>query len=499
MRVAIAGLHHETNTFSPVEADLDAFRRAGVLRGDEIVDRYAGSRATIAGFLAECDQGVDVVPLMHADLVPCGTITREAFETLLGELLDLLVERGQFDVVLLALHGAAVAAGHPDPDGELASRVRDTVGPDVTVGIALDLHGNVTERMIAAADVTVGYRENPHRDAAERGAECAALALACARGEVRPEQQLVRLPMVVPILGGWTAAGPMAEVMAAAREIARESSLLSYTVFHGFGYADVPEMGSSVLAVADGDRAAAGRAARALEAALWERREDLRGSALEPDAAVAEAGRRAARGAPVVILDVGDNVGGGAPGDSTVLAERARDQRIEGFVATFCDERAAARASAAGKGAELTLTLGATTPVSAGASLEVTARVSAITDGRFEDRNPTHGGFRYFDGGPTARLSSERGTEFVVSSRAVPSFSPEQLRAVGIEPRESQVIVAKGVVAPRAGYEPVAADFVLADTPGVTAAELAQLDYTQRSRPLWPFEPAAAPGCAYGR
>jgi microcystin degradation protein MlrC len=487
MRVAIAGIHTETNTFSPVPAD---FSGSATLRGEEIVDELATAHHAISGFLEACrDEPVEVVPLVYGNAWACGAMTAETFERLAAEIVDAVVAHGPFDVVLLAQHGAAVADGCPDADGELIARVRAAVGADVLLAAELDLHGNITDRVIDNLDVAVGYRENPHRDPRLRGAECAALALRTARGEVQPVHRLLRLPMVVPILGGWTETGAMRDVMADAERIAADYELLSFSVFHGFGYADVPHMGSSVLTVADAAPETAERAARDIAACLWRRREELRGEALSPADAIAEADWRADGNGPVVVMDVGDNIGGGSPADSTVLLAHAVERGVQGFVATVCDTRAVDQALAAGEGADVELDVGATTPVSAGPRLRLRGRVTRITDGHFADESISHGGFRSFDGGPTVRLTTEAGPELIITSTTVPTFTPEQLRAVGLEPRDQRVIVAKGVVAPRAGYAPVAAEFLLADTPGVTVADLTQLDHRQRPRPMWPFEP----------
>ncbi|MEN3284475.1 MAG: hypothetical protein V7607_5615 [Solirubrobacteraceae bacterium] len=489
MRVAIAGLHAETNTFSPVLADLDRFEETGIVRGDELVAAFADARHMISGFLAACrEDGAEVVPITYANPWACGTITHEAFERVAGEILRGLAEEGPFDVVLLAGHGASVSERYLDAEGELATRVRATIGADVVIGAGLDLHANLGTRLIDAVDVAVGYRENPHRDPAVRGAECATLALRAARGEIRPVQRLIHLPMVVPILGGWTGGGAMQAVMADAAEIAATHELLSHTVFHGFGYADVPQMGSSILAVGDGDSSRVERAARELAQALWRRRDELRGDALSPEAAVVEADRLAADDGPVVLLDVGDNIGGGSPGDSTVLLAEALERDVRGFVATLCDERAVEQALGAALGAEVEVSVGATTPVSVGPRVQVRGRLTRVTDGRFEDPNPTHGGFRFYDSGPTVRVSTEAGQDLVLTSQAIVPFSPEQLRSVGIEPQEQRVIVLKGVVAPRAGYEPLTSEFLLVNTPGVTCADLSELSYSRRPQPLWPID-----------
>lgn len=488
MRVALTGLHHETNTFSPVGADLETFVAAGVLRGQEIVDAHGDSQHTLAGFLEACRAAeAETVPLVYANSTPSGMISAEAFESIAGEIVDALRREDPFDVVLLAQHGAAVSAEHPDADGEILRRVRDAVGPDVVIGVAYDLHANVTARMIEPADVCVGYRENPHRDADVRARECAELALECARSRVRPSQCLVALPMVVPILGGWTDGPVMGAVMDAAAEIAQRTGLLSYSVFHGFGYADVQEMGSSVLAVAasaEVAEAAAGEIARV----LWGRRHELEGEALTAPMAVAAAAARGPADPVLVLLDVGDNIGGGSPGDSTVLLAESVAQELDGVVASVWAPEGVERAVAAGIGAEVEVAVGQRTPVSAGPQVTLRAQVTALTDGRFEDPNPTHAGARHYDGGPTARLSTTAGQEIIMTSRPMPSWSPEELRAVGLDPARQRAIIAKGVVAPRAGYEALTSDFLLVDTPGVTAASLSEFTYHRRSRPLWPLE-----------
>jgi microcystin degradation protein MlrC len=488
MRVAIAGIHHETNTFSNVRADLASFEDAGVLRGQAIADHHESARTTVAGFLRACrERRADVRPLLYAYLNPCGIISSAAFEQLTAEILETLEDQGPFDVVLLAQHGAAVAESHPDADAELATRVRALVGRDVTIAVALDLHANVTERLIRAVDLAVAYHEHPHRDALERGAHCATLALECAHTQAKLNHQLVRLPMVVPVLGGQTDEEPMRRIMRTAKRVAAQASLKSYSLFHGFGYADVPAMGSSALAVTSGDPSAAHDAAVRIAGALWERREDLRKSLHTPEEAVAEADRRARRNAPAMVMDVGDNVGAGASGDSTILMKAAAAQGVRGVVASVCDARAARTAASGGLGADVELTVGASAG-SDGGPLQVRGRVTRISDGRFQDTANTHAGIRFFDSGLTVRVSTARRGEVLISSRPTQTTSPEQLRAVAIEPRDARVIIAKGVIAPRAGYKDLVSAFVLADTPGITAAQLAPDRFRDRPQPLWPFE-----------
>ncbi len=195
MRLAALGLSHETNTFSRVPADYAQFEASGSLRGEEVAQRHGTAQSTMAGYLEAGERlGVEVVPLLFASTGPCGTITRDAFERIVGEMLERLGQAGPWDGVLLAQHERAVADGFPDADGEVSARVRRAVGPDVPVGMSLDMHGSLSERMVANTTVTNVYLTNPHLDARARGLNCAGLIVRAVRQEIRPVQALETPP-----------------------------------------------------------------------------------------------------------------------------------------------------------------------------------------------------------------------------------------------------------------------------------------------------------------
>jgi microcystin degradation protein MlrC len=491
MRLAALGLHHESNTFSPIRADLDQFRRAGVARGTDVVERYATSHATMSGFLEAAGPDVDVVPLLFATLTPMGTITAEAFERITDEMLRLLQERGPWDGILLAQHGAAVSEEHPDADGEIAARVRRIVGPDTPIGMALDMHANVSQRMIDHTTVAVAYRTNPHVDARARARECANLIVRTVRGEIRPVQALAMSPLVINILQQDTSQQPMCGLLADADAAAARPGMLSTSVLEGFPYADVAEMGMSFLAVHDGDPSVARDAAWRLAARAWERRDSFVGQAASPVPALKAAAHAPA--GPVVLMDVGDNIGGGGPADSTILLEHTLTLGIPHYLQTLYDPKAVRACWAAGAGATLAVRAGAKTDDRHGRPLRLSAHVRTLSDGRFEEPEPRHGGQRFFDAGPTAVLETAGEQTIVLTSERVPNTSLQQMHALGIDPTHMQVIVAKGVNAPRAAYSPIAAEIVLVDTPGVTSADLSRFTYHRRRRPLFPFEdPGAA-------
>ena len=486
IRLALVGIAHETNTFSDVSARYESFEADGILRGDEILAVHATAQTTVAGFLeVGSEPGVTVVPLLYTTTGPCAQITSDAFGRIVGEIIDLLQKHGPWDGVLLAQHGAAVAEGFPDADGEVASRVRAVVGPDVPVGMALDMHGNITHKMIGATTITTIYRTNPHIDSRVRARECANLILRTIRGEIRPVQHLETPPMVINIIKQYTGEEPMASVVADVDTVEGWPGMLSASAAEGYPYADVEEMGMAFLAISDGDRELAERGSKWMAARAWENREAFVGDVYSPEDAIAHA---ASVPGPVVIMDVGDNIGGGGPADSTFLLEIALKQGVKNYLQTLYDPEAVAACMEVGPGAQVTLSVGGKTDRRHGKPVRVTGTVRAITDGVFEDWRPTHGGQRFFDGGATGVLELAGGVTLVLTSHRIGNTSIEQMYSCGVRPELKQIIVAKGVVSPRPAYQPIASEVILANTAGVTSADLNSFVFAHRRQPLFPFE-----------
>ncbi len=484
MHLALLGVSHETNTFSRVPATYDRFE---IYRGDEIAAQFGESHSTNAGFLEAAGRfEFDIVPLVYAVTGPIGTITEDAFDRIVDEMLGLLRDGGPWDGVLLSQHGAAVSEEYPDADGEVAARVRALVGPDVPVGMMLDLHTNLSQKMIENTTATVLYRTNPHLDARPRAVDCAEIIVRTIRGEVRPVQALEMPPVVVNIVKQFTGEEPMLGIMRDAETVIDRPGMLSASVGEGYPYADVAEMGMGFLAISDGDEAAARDAARWMAARAWERRERLVGDTPPPEEAL-RAAASAGKG-PVVLMDVGDNIGGGSSADSTILLAEAKRQGIRSYLQSLYDPEAVAACVSAGVGTEITLKVGGKTDDMHGSPIEVTGKVRLISDGKFEDPEPTHGGFRYYDGGTTAVLETTDGHTLVLTNLRVGNTSRQQMYSLGIRPEEKQVVVAKGVVSPRPAYAPIASEVILVNTPGVTTSDLSFFDYEHRRRPLYPFE-----------
>lgn len=492
MRIAITAYYHESNTFAPVPATLDQWRTAGILEGDAVSAEHETARTIVSGYLAygASDPDIETVPLVYSALTPMGMITAEAYEHLTDRMIRALHDSGPWDAVLLPLHGAGVSAEHIDADGEFIRRVRNLVGPDVPIGVTLDMHANLSSLMVDQADVITVYQTNPHVDAYEQGLAAAELIGRQVRGEINPTMALATPPLAVDILRQGTDDEPMAGLLAMAKTLMARPGVLSVSIVEGFPYADVPEMGMSFLAVTDGDQPLAQQVAETAATAAWERRTDLVGDAHSIDDGLHLAD--AATETPVILMDVGDNVGGGSPGDSTHVLHAARRLGVRGVAQMLCDPAAVRECQAAGVGNQVQLEVGGKTDQQHGSPLPITATIAAITDGKIDDRTPTHGGMRYFELGPTARLTTDDGFDLVVTSRPEGTRSQGIFSHVGIDPAKARIIVAKGVHSPRAAFEPIAAQMIWLATPGSTSADLSTLSYRHRRRPMFPFEPDAS-------
>jgi microcystin degradation protein MlrC len=264
--------------------------------------------------------------------------------------------------------------------------------------------------------------------------------------------------------------------------------VLSISIVLGFPYADVPEMGTSIIAVTDNNKTLAKEIATTLADAMWRDRQafnSTESNQLGIDAAIDSA---LAAKLPVCLLDMGDNVGGGAPADGVWLASALHARSIAGSLVAICDKNAAESAAAAGVGSRITLSIGAESGPTSGTPLRDSFTVQGVYDGRFRESAATHGGFTDFDQGRSAVLTTEGGLSILVTSRRMVPFSLAQLISCGIDPAKFRLIVAKGVNAPIAAYSKVCRTFLRVDTPGPTTADMTKLSYRLRRRPMYPFE-----------
>jgi microcystin degradation protein MlrC len=483
-RIAIGGFQHETNTFSPQVATLADFAAPdawpGLTRGAGLFEAVAGINLPAAGFVDEA-HGLhhELVPLTWCSAQPSGRVTRDAFEHVSALLLADLHAAGGLDAVYLDLHGAMAAEHVDDADGELLRRVRSLVGPDVVLVASLDYHANVSPLMAQQATALVAYRTYPHVDMAECGAR-AARCLHDLLGRPRPVVGFEPLEFLVPLTSGSTLTQPMQDVAALASELER-GSLLAVNVTPGFPAADVAECGPAVYAC--GRDAGPVRDAVARLAAEVRCREGEFALELYP---VAEACRLAQataipRGRPLVLADTQDNPGAGGNADTTTLLKGLLEARVPGVLAgVYWDPVTAARAHAAGVGAQVEVELGGRSGLAGETPLAARAAVVALGDGRFTGTGPFYRGGR-FELGPMALLRIG-GAHVAVASRKQQAADQAMFRHLGVEPAAFAVLALKSSVHFRADFGPIASRIAVVEAPGPNLADPSRLPFT-RLRP----------------
>ncbi len=485
-RIGVAGFMHESNTFATTPTTRKHFEEAYLHRGEALVPVWSEAHHELGGMLeGGATQDFEVVPVMAAWATPGGTVSSEAYESICGELLDALREAGPLDGLLLALHGAMVSESVDDADGETLARVRDLLGPDVPIVLTLDMHGNVSPRMAELPDVLVAYRTYPHVDQRARGIEAAGIMADILSGTVQPCQAHVKLPLLIHIVQQYTGDGPMAELYEELERIASLPEVVTVSLLPGYIYADSPYMGVSVLVTTHEDEARAKVLAQDFADFIYARREALNAGLPSVDEAVKEAIETEGT---VCLMDSGDNIGAGGPGDSTIIFEALREAGATRVCVVLCDPEVAAACYEAGNGARLSLSIGAKTDDKHGKPLAIEGVVQRLTDGLYLETEARHGGTREYDQGRTALLHTVGGHKIVINSLRVMPTSLEQLVSVGVDVEAMEVIIVKGVTAPRAAYDPIAVKCICVDSPGVTRAGPDAFVYTKRPKPLYPLD-----------
>lgn len=485
MRIAVAGFMHESNTFNTLRTDRAAFTAQCLALGPDWLPEWRDAHHEVGGFLeAAAVEGFEPLPLAMAWATPSGPVAGDVFDEITGYLCEQL-RKQRPDGLLLALHGAMVAESHLDADGEVLARLRQAVGTDFPIVVTLDLHGNLSERLIGHSTAAVAYRTCPHVDQRECGRRAASLLVRTLRGEIRPVQALAKPPLIVNIMVHDTSQEPLRSFMDEARVLEKQPGLLAVSVLPGFAYADVPQMGPSVVVVTNGDADQARRTADTFGDRLWQARERL--ARPLPDAATAVAQALTADRLPVVLVDTGDNVGGGSAADGTIiLAELLRQGATASVVCLYAPDEVK-QCVTAGVGREVTLTVGGKVDRQHGDPVTVTGRVRLLHDGTYVEHQARHGGKRVNHMGLTALVELPGGNLLVLNSLRHPPFSLGQLTCLGIQPERMHLLVVKAAIAYKAAYVPVAGTIIEIDTPGLTAVNPERFAYRHIRRPLYPL------------
>ncbi len=472
---------HETHTFSAEPAPLSAWT---VSRGEEGL-RYANTNHSLGGVIDGAGaHDLDLAPTLFALATPSAAADRESYETLVTELVDRIQRNLPADGVVLTLHGAMVAEGVPDVETDILRRVRAVTGPDLPIAVTLDLHANTSPDLVDLATIIVGYDTYPHIDLAERAREAVDLLVETIKGRIRPVMAFAAPPLMPVPQAMFTGKPPFKTLFDRAFALEASGEALSITVAGGFAYADTPVTGVSIIAVTDNDPAAATRIVTELADLAWSLRHAMRIENVPPAEAVAAAIARPE--GPVVLVDVGDNIGGGTPGDGTVvLAELLRQGATEATI-VINDPSAVQAAFAAGLEGEVAMPVGGKTDRLHGEPVPIRGRVVRLGDGRWTHEGPENAGVPV-DLGPVAVLRVEGVNLILTTTKTMPG-DLQQLKSVGIDPTNQAILVVKAAVRWRGGYEPIMKHHIDVDTPGLGSVNLANFDFKHIRRPIFPLD-----------
>ncbi len=489
MKIAVASFSHETCTFCPKPTTVDDFEAGKVLRGEQVLEDARGIPSYINGFIKAADEEeeVELVGVLAASRSRGGSsgswLTEECFDKYSNGIADGLKEAGDVDGVLLALHGAMAATGYPRPEAEIVRRARAAVG-DAPIMVTLDLHANEDSELTDAADAVFILKTYPHVDSEEIGYTAAKCMIMTLRGGFKPTMALRKPGVMTPSVYQGTGESPAKEIMDRAREWERrEEGCYSVSVAFGFAYADVPDVGATVIAVTDGDAALAEKIAEDVSGYIWSMRKPFAGKKLpKTREAVAQAIKLAKAGeTPVIVADHSDRMG-----DSThVLKELIRQGATDFCVATISDEAAIEKLGKSKVGDAVEVDVGGHADCYSGEPVEIRGVLEYRGDCSYVHTGPmSRGGTKNL--GVTAVLGFGENNHVILTPTLHQVLDDAIFPAVGLSLDDLDIVAIKSRVHFRAFYNDAAGSIVVVDAPGLGPANLSQHTYKNIPRDVYP-------------
>jgi len=485
MRIAVAEIAQETDSFSPLVADLADFEAFGLFFGDEILERMRGV-GPIGGFLqvaAEQEQAVELVPLVRAWAGAGGTITAKTIDFLMERLISALKKSLPIDAVYLALHGAAASEKEDDVEGHVLSAVREVVGDKIPVAVCLDHHANITQRMVNCADVLIGHETQPH-DPVATGRKTARVLFDMLHGRLLPTMAWHKIPMITPQDQFLTSAGPMKEWFDLAREMEHRPGVIDVSPYPMQPWLDVAEGGWAVVVHTDDNHELAQAVAAESAREAWSLREQFWKS---DRVAVEEAVRQAAESSSglIILSDTGDSVYGGAPGDSTCILRQLLELQVpRTALVPVVDSDVVNAAMSAGVGSRITVELGGKVDRVFNRPVRVTARVAAVSKGvtcELPDRGVC-------DVGRTTLLEVGQVRIVVLDQRSFAINHPVLYTHLGLEIDDARIVVLK-TASNFQFFSRWRKGLIRVDSPGLTQSDLTAFEWKRIPRPMYPLDP----------
>lgn len=491
MKLVLAMVKHETNTFSPLVTDFARFEAWGLYTGQAAIDAYAKTNMPLGVYLNLAKEyGAEVVLPMAAEAMPSGPVTADAYKRLTDPILEAV--RAGCDGCLLDLHGAMAVEGLEDGEGTLLENIRK-IAPDLPIAVTLDLHCNLTPKMVNNCTALIGYKTYPHVDMDVVAGQVGRVVMDYLAGKrARPAMALRQLPLLSQTLCQGTDDEPMKSAIQACLD-EEAKGLPCASVFGGFAMADITDAGTTVITVGN-DQRQADAAADAIAAKVWDKRDLHIYQHRDLGETVAKAKREGGKtlGGPVILLDHADNCGSGGTQDVMMVIAEVLKQGLEDVaVGAVWDPAAVEAMQKAGVGATVTLDLGGKSDMPSlklkGKPLKVTGKVKTLTDGEWVVRGPMYTGYKVMMG-PTAVLEVEGRMQIVVVSRHHEPWDTGVFRSVGIEPEHKKFLLLKSRIHYRAGFAPLAKATFTLDGEGVTTSDNSIIPYKNVRRPIYPLD-----------
>lgn len=474
MKVLIAGLATETNTFSPIPTGLRSFEESMSTRTATSEPPNLFSAPLHEWRRATEARGWEVIESRAAFAQPAGLTIRPVYEGFRDEIIA-DIGRAEPDIILISMHGAMVAEGYDDCEGDLTSRAR-RAAPKAVIGLELDPHHHLTQAMLDACDLIIAYKEYPHTDSVERARELFTLAASTVEGKIRPVMCDYDCRMVAMY---HTPKEPMRSFVDAMQAREGEGSILSLSLTHGFPWGDVERVGTRMLAIADGSGELAEDTAQEFGEKLWSLREAIRLALPNISQALDHAG--ASEAGPIVLADFADNAGGGAPSDSTFFLREVLNRKMKDVaLGIFWDPGVLRIAQEIGVGGKAQVRLGGKVGPMSGdpVDLEVTVRglVSDMRQALGSSTMPM-GDAAWLDAG---------GLHLVVNDLRTQCFNPSAFTDLGIDLADMRAVIVKSSQHFYAGFEPIASEIIHVATPGAIPPDFTSIPYTKRTSSYWP-------------
>lgn len=487
MRVVTFMIILESNTFSPMKADLDHFKKGNLFEGAPVLEYHTDKNTEMGGFISIAQaESIELIPALSAWGVSAGKVTKECYTYFRKMILKTIKHAGQIDGVLCSLHGAMVAEHSDDPEGDLLADIRAEVGDSIPIVSTLDFHANVTEKMVEAATVLVGYKTNPHVDFFECGKRAARIFIDAVKGTIQPTMAVKRLPMILPPENLATTQGPMVEEIQKTIAWEKGGNVISASIFAVQPWMDISNLGWSLVVVTDNDQNGAQKLSGEMATSCWEKRTEFEPSLVPIEDAIRKASE--AKDGVFVFSDSADSVTGGAPGDSTSVLKALLDSKSSFPAALIMtDAQVVEKCIKKGVGKKITVKLGGKLDTLFHSPAEVKGYIKAITDGQYVLKGPAMTGLT-IRMGTCVVLVVKKSIHMLVTEHPSYSIDPAQYRSVGIEPADMRAVMVKSPNMFRPAYQDIAREILVLDLPGICSANLKSMPFKRIPRPMYPFD-----------